>query len=292
MKPARQLSADAYTLTAVPSTFVTAYDCDGDPNNNLGRGQAYMTALRYTPSGGKPQEFAFLWQKDGDYWRIVSAILLNADTRAKPMGEGLARNPDAVKTVEVEGDPALIQAATEFVDAWLVKRKPRVSLAYLLPEAYGCLEANSDTPVPPGVSLRRERMARNLSQVAATVGSPGATLADLSEAPAQPQDGLRVVNHSNAAALLILQVSDQAASVMRCAPASPTTTSVTLEPNAPSAPTTSPCSRSVPPVRRQCSCWRGRKIPRAGVCSSGKWRLPDCASASTPRPARDCKVRP
>lgn len=211
----KQPSPDAYLLSSLPASYVEAWDCDGDTSANLGRGEAYLSSVRYAAPGGNQQDVGFVWQKDGDAWRIVSATLLNADARAKTMGAGAVKSASA-KTVEVDGDPDLVRAATAFAESWFLKKAAGQALDALLPEAYGCLDANSEKKPPASIPRRKDQMARGMNQYVQSLTSAPAKLSDAIQAPPPGQDGLRVVKHANAKSLLIVQLSDQAAALMQC----------------------------------------------------------------------------
>jgi hypothetical protein len=214
MKPVQQLSGDAYLLSAVPAGFAEAFDCDGDHSSNLGRGGAYLSSLRLANPKGKPQEFAFLWQKDGDYWRIVAATLLSADARATTLGT--SSSSSAPRVIDVDGDPEFVRAATDFAEQWFLRKSARAALNYMLPEAFGCLDANSDTIAAPTVTGRRNQMTRGMNSLVNGLSPAPTSINEALQAPPPAQDGVRVVRHANRDSILLTELSDQAAAALTC----------------------------------------------------------------------------
>lgn len=216
LKPIKHDGGGSFTLAQAPRGYAEAFDCDGDTGNNLGKGDVYVTAFSLPRQDSGREEIGFLWQKDGASWRIVSAMLLNSDTRQTALGAAAKRALEAARITEVEGDPDLIRAATDFAEQWWLKRQPAKALEYLSAEAYGCLAQNTERAVPKTVTEQRRALLNGMRTSLSAVPEASLRLQDVLTSPEPAQDGTRVVKHANQDAVLLVSISDQAAALLKC----------------------------------------------------------------------------
>lgn len=215
LKPVAKAAGRPYYLASAPQGWAEAFDCDGDPANNLGRGDVYVTGVSFPATSGGRVEYAMAWQKQGKLWRIVALYLLNADTRQRALRASTEAKPTEAKVVPVDGDPEFIEAATGFAEAWWVRRDPKETVSYLLPEAFGCLAPHAERSVPASPQARR-RMLEDGIRNSVRDFNPAPRLEDALHAPPPAQDGVRVVRHTHDSALLLISVADQLAPVFQC----------------------------------------------------------------------------
>ncbi len=223
----KQRYHDLFNLNEIPEG-VADYQCDGQETGKETQsrervGYARTKSGRYVASfvlhskGRRGFPVQQVWFKDAGIWRIES-FLLQADP-------SWAAIPDVRPAIEqsdddilrVPGDPAMVQAATEFLEAWFIRRDMEAVLTYLADESLSC--ANLD--LPPGEAPLsvpadlRVRIQGGMERVAAGVGQP-AVLEECLESVAPVSAATRLVMHPHAGAFALLALPNHVGVTMDC----------------------------------------------------------------------------
>ncbi len=227
LRRVKQHHGDLFTLYEVPAA-VPGYQC-GDPDAAAGAEETGAVGYKIKSSGRYVASFVLhaqgrrgfpvlqVWYKDAGIWRIES-FRLQADP-------SWAAIPDVRPAIEesdddilrVPGDPAVVQATTEFLEAWFVRRDLAAALAYLADQSLACV--NLDLPpgdVPLSVPADQRAQTRDrMDRVAVAVGKPSA-LEECLEQVAPVSAATRLVMHPHAGAFALLVLPDHIGVTMDC----------------------------------------------------------------------------
>lgn len=225
LKPVRHRYEKEFLLVEVPDDLAEAFDCSHRQAQvratkaKRDYGKHFGSAVRLRGQNGQALEMLFVWAKEGDYWRIVSYEVVEQAragggfqlTRARA---AVAEAP--VDVIQVEGDPEFIRAATAFAEQWFVRNNYESALAYLLSEAHACTaQVSEGVPRNETLEAQRQRLLNGMRQAADAMGKQR-DLAAAVQAPTPVIPKLRVVRHPREAALLLMSVPDQLASLVHC----------------------------------------------------------------------------
>src|SRR5690606_14147291 len=119
----------------VPDDIAARFDCEsrltpGAPaKTSRTYGRYFGTTFRIA-GPVKGTSIALLWAREDGYWKIVSW-----QTEPEPAETPPPPAPPALEVVRIKGDPALVQAAKDFLDTWLIRRNYDAAWGYFRPEA-------------------------------------------------------------------------------------------------------------------------------------------------------------
>ncbi len=112
---------------------------------------------------------ALLWAKEDGYWKIVS---WQTDPAADvtPVPPALPE-PSVVR---IKADLALVNAAKNFMDTWLIRRNYDAAFRYLSTRSYACYDLERDPDAPASTSLEEagRRVRAGFERVGQWVGTP------------------------------------------------------------------------------------------------------------------------
>ena len=142
-----------FALYNVPDDLAAGFDCatrltPGAPTKRSREyGQHFGSTFRIA-GARKDTAVALLWAREDGYWKIVSWHVTPKpdETPGPPV-------PPEPKVIRIEADLALVQAAKNFVDIWLVRKNYAAAFQYLSTKSYGCYDLLRDPETPASASL-------------------------------------------------------------------------------------------------------------------------------------------
>ena len=141
-----------YVIYSVPDDVAARFDCAKEvsaaSSNTARRYGNYFGSVFYV-AGAKGRTVALLWAKEKSYWKIVS-WKTDAEEEADK-----SPAPDEIPTpaiVRIPADPTLVQAATAFLEDWLVRKDYDRAFSNLSSESYACYNLYRSPGAPPAAS--------------------------------------------------------------------------------------------------------------------------------------------
>jgi hypothetical protein len=206
-----------FVLYSVRDDVAASFDCESrltiaDPKKVPQTYGRYYGTTFYI-GGRTDSPVALLWAQDDGYWKIAS-WKVGSDTPAGPDPEPVATPNGA----HVNADPALVQAARDFLESWLVRKNYDAAFAYLAPESYVCynlergpLARAATSPEDGGRILRTKLEAAG--QEIGTVAS----LESIMSAVEPVLPSVRVMNHPYSRAFTLTSPPNALADAVECA---------------------------------------------------------------------------
>lgn len=207
-----------FVIYAVPDDVAAEFDCEsrltpGDKKRTSRRYGNYFGATFYINAPrGMDHSIALLWGQNDGYWRIVS-------WRSDPAGDEIAAPETAppVKTAKMKADPALVTAARDFLESWLIRKDYDAAFRYFSPTSYACYNLfrdsdalGSNAVVDPGQGIRT-----SLERAGRMIGTPK-TLVEVLEGPEPVHPTIRTIDHSSARAFTLGALPDAFAATLGC----------------------------------------------------------------------------
>jgi hypothetical protein len=215
-------NADLFTLVSVPADVLSTLPCraPGQPeptSRTVGRDEGQATSFRITAPSGQQSDLFFLWEKHGDYWKIVTfhvGASLDAETVLEltpPAGASGARALPAAPR-----DDEFLGVAGEFLSTWFIERDFEGSDDFLAARANACVDLlhSGDEPVR-SENQARERMRDALRQIAETAGG-AASLGDVIRSGDPWNADFRLMSHGQQDAFTVVAVPRHLAEALEC----------------------------------------------------------------------------
>ena len=163
-----------FVLYDVPDDVAARFDCasrltPGAPTKgSRAYGQHFGASFRIAGTG-KDTSIALLWAKEDGYWKIVSW-----QTAPKPDETPVPPAPPEPKVVRIKADLALVQAAKNFVDTWLIRKNYDAAFRYLSTKSYACydLVRGPDAPASTSLDDAGRKIRASLERIGQWVGTP------------------------------------------------------------------------------------------------------------------------
>ena len=228
LKPVKNRYESEFLLFAVPNDIAAAVDCaeqnavepaPAKKESSKKYGDYFGSAFRLKAGDSKGSAVYFLWNKEGNYWKIV--VIKMAD-EADPKMVATAVTPTLPKVPpmpRVTGDPKLIQAVQQFLSAWFLKQEYETALSFLSPKSYVCLDSSGD-PAKKGLGPEQARRAilEGLEKGAQAIGKK-ANLEDAIQAVPAQHELLKTVTHKYENAYSLTSLPDGMAEDRMCSSA-------------------------------------------------------------------------
>lgn len=207
-----------FVLYSVPDDVAARFDCEsrlrvGDLESASREYGRYFGATFYVNSPrGRDTTVALLWAEESGYWKIVS-------WQADPIEEmpDLAPAPET-EVVRIDPEPALVVAAKDFLESWLVRKDYEAAFRYLSPKVYACYDLLRGANQPAAASLEDagNKIRTGLERAGDGIGTVGSLDAIVSATePFHP--AVRVMNHPDARTFALTSVPDAIAEAADCA---------------------------------------------------------------------------
>ena len=163
-----------FALYDVPDDLAARFDCasrltPGAPTRRPNwYGQHYAAVLRIADPADRAS-VALLWAKEEGYWKIVSWHVAPKpdDTPAPPA-------PPVPSVLRIATELTLVNAAKEFVDAWLVRKNYDEAFRVLSTKSYACYDLVRGPDAPPSASPddAGRKIRASLERIGEWVGTP------------------------------------------------------------------------------------------------------------------------
>ena len=163
-----------FLLYEVPDDVAARFDCatqltPGAPTKaSRAYGQHFGSVFRIA-GPGQDTSIVLLWAKDDGYWKIVSWR-----AAPKPDETPVPPAPPEPKVVRIKADPALVDAAKNFLDTWLIRKDYDAAFRYLSASSYACYDLVRGPDAPPSTSLddAGQKIRASLERIGQWVGTP------------------------------------------------------------------------------------------------------------------------
>jgi hypothetical protein len=184
-----------------------------DCENRLHPEQADATKARSTKSGDyvgavfqvktgnvTGEAVATVWASENGAWRLVA---YGVEPEFRP-GTLPAAPPSATASAEpatptIAGDPAMQQAARDFLQAWFVRKDLSAAFRYLSQASYACYNVYRTESAPlANSSAEAGRLIQEQMKLLGDFAGSGSTLEDLLTAAEPHHPDLRLVKHDAA----------------------------------------------------------------------------------------------
>jgi len=163
-----------FALYDIPDDLAARFDCasrltPGAPTKQPhAYGQHFGSTFRIA-GARSDTSIGLLWAKDDGYWKIVSWYVA-----PKPDETPVAPAPPEPTVVRIKADPALVQAAQNFADSWLIRKNYDAAFGYLSARSYPCYDVVRGPDAPPSTSAddAGRKIRASLERIGQWVGTP------------------------------------------------------------------------------------------------------------------------
>ena len=173
LRAAAQPHQAQFMIYEVSDDAAARFDCASHltPGAPTKGSRAYGTHFGATfriagPAGN--DSVALLWAKENGYWKIVSwQTDLAPDVTPTPPA------PPEPGVMRIKADLTLVNAAKNFMDAWLIRRNYDTAFRYLSTSSYACYDLVRDPDAPASTSLddAGRKVRASLEHVGQEVGT-------------------------------------------------------------------------------------------------------------------------
>lgn len=159
---------------------------------------------------------ATLWQKENGYWKLISYDVDPEIDRSRVPNVRAALAADAPLEY-VQGDRDMVNAASNFMREWLVRKRIEKALEYVAPECLACVDLYraDDVPAPSTPAEARELLKAGMASAAEAIGSVR-RLDDAIVAPEVHHQAVKLVKHSEDAAFVIASIPESMGAAAGC----------------------------------------------------------------------------
>ena len=209
-----------FVVYSVPDDVAQAFDCESrltlaDTTRARRVYGRYFGATFYV-DGRQDRSMALLWARESGYWKIVSwqSEPEGDDVAEKlPAGSGAAETPRAT----LKADATLVDAASDFLQAWLLRKDYDAAFKYFSPGSYSCYNLargqDQTSAVSPEEAARRIRDA--LERSGKDVGKQ-TRLDTLLLAVTPFHAAIRVLSHPHSRTFALTNIPDAIARTVNC----------------------------------------------------------------------------
>lgn len=172
--------------------------------------------FRLNQKDGRSTIIASLWQNRDGYWRLISyEVDPQVDRSSVPN-----LNPSRPATPEmqyVDGDKEMIQAASDFLKQWLVKKDFEKATSWMAPESLACvnLYRADDAPEAKTPQDSLSLLKDGMSKIASVVGQ-AKNLQNAINAPPLDHPDLKLVKHAESRSFAIASIPEYMAEAAAC----------------------------------------------------------------------------
>ena len=222
VKPIKQAHSSEFALYEVREDLAEEFKCANQTESadisvkemkSRDFGKYVGAVFRISARGEQGRNIATLWQRNHGYWKMVSYDV-DPELERNAVPDAGAPRAKAAPLPVVEGDKDMINAASDFLKLWLVKKDVDSALRYLTPECLECARLyRSDDSLhpPPAAESLKDVMART----AATVGPVNRL--DEAILAAQPHHpDMKLVKHRDDKAFVIASIPEYMGEAAKC----------------------------------------------------------------------------
>lgn len=219
LKEVEQPYRSEFVLYDVPETVAQDYDCyyrlhpeeaakQKPPSDKYGR--FYASVFRMKNPKAKGEAFAAIWEKEGDFWKIVTFV---SETDARSVRISSESAPAAAPPPRqfTAGDPDFVRANGDFLDKWLVKHNYDGAMSYFSPDCDECVRLEAEKAVTdPRATLRN-----GLKEIVDTIRRAG-SLTEIVKAADPSHTELRFIHHKYEPNFTLLSLPNSLGQYMEC----------------------------------------------------------------------------
>jgi hypothetical protein len=180
-------------------------------------GKYYGAVFRLGRKGGSDgTTLATLWSRESKRWQLISYDVDPGWDEYRAPDTAKAPPPPA-PTGYTEAPPEVVEAATKFLDAWLVKRDLDAASGYLSAKCAECVRLNldPDEQQPETAENTQAQLKRALRRVTVTTGR--VKHLDKAIVAAEPNhEDINLVKHRDSKAFALAAIPDYMASALDC----------------------------------------------------------------------------
>jgi len=218
---------DAFVMYDIRDDLAQSLDCE----NRLHPEQADAAKVRSTKSGNyvgavfqvktgnlTGEAVATVWASENGGWKLVA---YGVEPEFRP--GALPAAPPAAASAEpatptIAGDPAMLQASRDFLEAWFVRKDSYAAFRYLSPASFACYNVYRTESAPLASSAADAgRLIQDQMKLLADFAGNGSTLADILIAVEPHHPDLRLVRHDGATSYAVVAVPDAMGTAADCA---------------------------------------------------------------------------
>lgn len=225
LRPVQHATPDLFRLYSLPEHAGAAIQCDAGELQvdvppapaKVVYGKYYITSFHLDAGEVPGAAIYLLWKKESKYWKI-RAFKLEPDEAPRAELPDLRPAEAAVAAPPpVAGNPVMINAATDFLTAWLVTRDTARCPEFISPRLYPCLDLYrpEGTPLADSPEAAVRRIVEGLAKASALLG-PVTDLAAALRPVEHVADLLLFVAHPQEKAFSILSVPDHIGDACGC----------------------------------------------------------------------------
>lgn len=206
-----------FVIYDVPDDIAARFDCESrltpgaptKPSRAYGR---HAGATFRIAGPVKGTSIALLWARENGYWKIVSW-----QTEPEPDETPPPPTPPDLEVVRIKGDMALVQAAKDFLDTWLIRKHYDAAWGYLSTRSYACYDLLRGPDAPPSTSPddAGRRIRASLERVGEWVGTPR-TLEAVVEAAEPLHPSIRLMDQPYARAFSLTSFPTALSDAVEC----------------------------------------------------------------------------
>lgn len=218
---------DAFVMYDVREDLAEAFSCE----NRLHPDQASATKAQSTEFGQyvgavfqvktariTGDSVATLWARENGVWKLVA---YDVEPEFKPgvLPAAPVSAPAAAEPVlpVIDGNPDMLRAATEFFNAWFMRKDAATAFRHLSPASYSCYNVfrPEDAPAAPTRAQGGTHIVERMSALADLMG-PATRLQELVSGVEPHHPDLKIVTHGSADAFTVVAIPDSMAIAAEC----------------------------------------------------------------------------
>jgi hypothetical protein len=231
IKPIRQPYLATFSLYRVPNGEAADFECDSakayedfDSSRVSGTagkyGQYFAAVFRLKSAGRKSDVITLLWTKEDKYWRVAAWQIEPEESKPGVIPDTRRRNPvvaSAPAKTPVRADPAMLEAAHDFLHTWLVDDNFDRAATYVSPRCNECVNLYlAEGEKPPATT---EEYSVYIRKALGAVDKDLGKVQHLHDAlePVRPEhEDLQVVEHAGEHAYTLVAVPDYLVGAFLC----------------------------------------------------------------------------
>ena len=218
---------EAFVMYDVREDLAESLDCENRlhpeqadaAKSRSTRSGDYVGAVFQVKTGNLTGAVATVWASENGAWRLVAYDMepefIPGTLPAAPPAATESAEPATPTTA---GDPAMLQAARDFLQTWFVRKDPSAAFRYLSPASFACYNVYRSESAPlASSSAEAGRLIQEQMKLLADFAGIGSTLEDILIAAEPHHPDLRLVRHDAATTYSVVAVPDSMGTAADCA---------------------------------------------------------------------------
>jgi hypothetical protein len=206
-----------FVIYSVPDDVARAFQCDTrhavNRQESVGRTYGkYFGASFYIKGRQSPTTVALLWEREGEYLKIVS---WQTDTDGEAEAPE-ADTPRVAAPILITADPSLVQATHRFFEDWLVRKDYDTAFGYISTKAYACYNLTRDVDQPATSLGDAGKKVRDALQRTGKEIGKIRSIDDVLMSVPPVHSAIRVMDHRYASTFTLASVPDALADSADC----------------------------------------------------------------------------